>query len=57
MQFALYFGRYLRQYESDGIFGCQSLEDYIRVLKDGGYFGDSYENYLAGVQSWLVIIQ
>ena len=57
IEFATYFGKYLRLYESDGIFNCQSLEDYIRVLKDGGYFGASYDEYLTGVRSWLVIIQ
>ena len=53
--FAVYFSKYLLLYE--GISDCSSLEDYVRCLKDGGYFGDTVENYLAGCEFWLAIIQ
>lgn len=55
--FAEYFGIYLSYYRSDGIYQCTTLEEYIACLKRGGYFGDSYENYLEGVKRWLAIIQ
>jgi hypothetical protein len=49
--YADYFGRYLRLYDGDGIYDCQSIDDYITVLHNGGYFTDSLENYLADVKS------
>lgn len=45
--YADYFGRYLRYYADVGINEAQTLADYITSLKDGGYFGDSLENYLS----------
>ena len=45
---ASYFGKYLKYYEENGIFNSTCLEDYVKALKDGGYFGDSLENYIAG---------
>jgi len=45
---AEYFGYYLRNYREDGIYGAETLADYVRALKHGGYFGDTMENYLAG---------
>ena len=46
--YADYFGHYLTFYREDGIYDAQTLDDYVRALKHGGYFGDSLENYLAG---------
>lgn len=47
--YADYFGRYLRLYAENGIFGAQTIEEYAAALKDGGYFGDSLDNYVAGM--------
>ena len=55
--FADYFAFYLSLYKPDGIYRVYSLEDYISCLKNGGYFGDTYENYLNGVRSWLATIR
>lgn len=46
--YAEYFGKYLRYYEENGIYNAGCLEDYVRALKDGGYFGDTLENYING---------
>jgi hypothetical protein len=51
--YADYFGRYLRLYESDGIYQAQTIDEYVSALKKGGYFGDSYENYVAGCKNVL----
>ena len=48
-EYAEYFGRYLRLYEENGIYDASSIEDYAAALKDGGYFGDTLENYVAGM--------
>jgi hypothetical protein len=52
-RYAEYFGWYLSQYREDGIYEAQSLDEYVAALKHGGYFGDSYENYIAGCKSVL----
>lgn len=49
--YADYFGRYLRYYKDNGIAEAQSLDEYIVALKDGGYFGDSLDNYLSSTKS------
>jgi Mannosyl-glycoprotein endo-beta-N-acetylglucosaminidase len=49
-EYADYFGRYLTFYREDGLFDSQNIEDYVTALKRGKYFGDSLENYLAGVK-------
>lgn len=46
--YADYFGWYIAQYQVDGIYEAQTLEEYVTALCNGGYFGDSLENYLAG---------
>jgi Mannosyl-glycoprotein endo-beta-N-acetylglucosaminidase. len=46
--YADYFGKYLHYYREDGVYEAPSLEDYVRALKHGGYFGASLEEYLAG---------
>ena len=48
-EYAEYFGRYLRLYEENGIYDAFSIEEYAAALKDGGYFGDTLENYVAGM--------
>lgn len=48
--YAEYFGKYLRYYEENDIYDSVSLEDYVTALKNGGYFGDSLENYLSDCQ-------
>ena len=50
-EFATYFGRYLRYYAENGIYGVQTVDDYVYALHDGGYFGDDVGNYLAGVHA------
>ena len=48
--YADYFGRYLGYYVENGIDNATTLEEYIVALHDGGYFGDSLENYLSDCQ-------
>ncbi len=48
--YAEYFGKYLRYYEEDGLYTAGSIDDYIVALKQGGYFGDTLENYLSSVK-------
>lgn len=48
--YADYFGEYLTYYKENGIYEAQTLEDYVTCLKNGGYFGDSLENYLSDCQ-------
>ena len=48
-EYAEYFGRYLRLYEENGIYDATDIESYAAALKDGGYFGDTLENYVAGM--------
>lgn len=49
--YAEYFGKYLRYYAEDGLYDSTCIDDYIRALKHGGYFGDTLENYLSSVKS------
>lgn len=51
--YADYFGHYLRYYEADGIYEAQNIDEYVKALKNGGYFGDTYENYVAGCKNFL----
>lgn len=55
--FATYFAWYLALYDVDGLDSVDSIESYLSVLKSGGYYGDSFENYLEGCLSWLATIQ
>jgi len=43
--YAIYFGKYLRYYPGPK----NTIEEYATVLKDGGYFGDTLGNYIAGM--------
>jgi hypothetical protein len=49
--YAEYFGRYLRYYEENGIYNATTIMQYAQALKNGGYFGDSVENYVSGMES------
>lgn len=55
--FADYFGSYLGYYEIDGIFDAYSLHDYIAALHRGGYFTDTFENYMEGVEFYYAETQ
>ena len=52
--YAEYFGKYLRLYDENGIYQSENLADYVAALKDGGYFGDTLANYLAGTHAIYV---
>lgn len=54
---ARYFGHYLKLYSCDGIYQATDLESYVTALKNGGYFGDSIENYLGGMKHYEKQIQ
>lgn len=47
--YAEYFGHYLTLYEEDGIYEATNIREYAEALKHGGYFGDSVDNYVAGM--------
>lgn len=47
--YADYFGYYLTLYREDGIYEATDILSYAEALKSGGYFGDSVENYVAGM--------
>ena len=47
--YADYFGRYLRLYREDGIYEAATIPEYAAALYRGGYFGDTVENYAAGM--------
>lgn len=47
--YADYFGRYLRLYREDGIYGAATIHEYAAALHRGGYFGDTVDNYTAGM--------
>lgn len=51
--FAVYFGTYIRLYEEDGIAQATTLLEYCQALKNGGYFGDSVENYVRGCERFV----
>ena len=48
--YAKYFGHYLGYYKENGIDQAENLYDYVAALKDGGYFGDSFDNYYNGCE-------
>ena len=49
--YADYFGRYLRLYREDGIYSAETIPEYAAALYRCGYFGDSVENYVAGMEA------
>ena len=44
---ARYFGKFIRLF--DGATEAQNITEYATALKDGGYFGDTLENYIDGM--------
>ena len=60
--YANYYANYLCLYEEDGLSSAQTIADFAHVLKHGGYYGDSEENYvnslsnLAGMYSPLTAL-
>ena len=48
--YADYFGRYLGYYIGNEVDRSTNLQEYITALYDGGYFGDSLDNYLSDCQ-------
>ena len=46
---ARYFGKFIRLF--DGAVEAQTIEEYATALKEGGYFGDTLENYIDGMTS------
>lgn len=50
--FAEYYGNYLSLYAEDGIYDATTIEQYANALKHGGYYGDTVENYTAGMKSF-----
>lgn len=51
--YAEYFAFYLTLYRENGLFEATTVEEYVKALKDGGYFGDTLENYINGMNYWL----
>lgn len=46
---ARYFGKFIRLF--DGAVEATTIEEYATALKEGGYFGDTLENYIDGMTS------
>lgn len=51
--FVNYMADYLNKYDEDGLFNARDSRTYAEALKRGGYFGDTIENYVAGMQNFL----
>lgn len=51
--FADYFADYLYKYKEDGVFNAHDTRSYATALKNGGYFGDDVENYVAGMNNFI----
>ena len=49
-EFAEYYGNYLSKYAEDGIYEATTIDQYANTLKRGGYYGDTVENYAAGMK-------
>ncbi len=49
-EFAEYYGNYLSKYAEDGIYEATTIDQYANALKRGGYYGDTVENYAAGMK-------
>ena len=52
-EFADYYANYIGLYKEDGIFEAKTRAEFASALKRGGYFGDSVENYVAGMDNAL----
>ena len=46
---ARYFGKFIRYF--DGAVEATTIEEYATALKNEGYYGDTLENYIDGMQS------
>ena len=46
---ARYFGKFIRLF--DGAVEAQTIEEYATALKNEGYYGDTLDNYIEGMQS------
>ena len=46
---ARYFGKFIRLF--DGAVEAKDIIEYATCLKEGGYYGDTLENYIDGMQS------
>lgn len=51
MDYGHYYGWYLSQFEENGIFDATDIPTFAAALKDGWYFGDSIEHYVAGMNA------
>ena len=49
LHFARYFGKFIRLF--DGAVEAKDIIEYATCLKEGGYYGDTLENYIDGMQS------
>lgn len=47
--FADYFGKYINRYDEYGVHEATDIRGYVEALSKGGYFGDSVDNYVAGM--------
>ena len=54
--FADYFAKYIKLYAEDGILDAKTPEEYAAALKHGGYYEDSYENYVAGIKRNMPVV-
>lgn len=51
--FVNYMADYLPEYSNNGIFNAKNVDEYAQALKDGGYFGDTVENYAGDMKNIL----
>lgn len=51
--FVDYMADYLYKYKENGLFNAKDARSYAAALKDGGYFGDDLDNYVAGMQRFI----
>lgn len=51
--FVSYMADYLYKYKENGLFNAKDARSYAAALKDGGYFGDDLDNYVAGMQRFI----
>lgn len=51
--FANYMASYYNKYKEDGIFNARDVRSFAEALKHGGYFGDSVDNYVSGMESFI----
>lgn len=51
--FANYMAGYYHKYKENGLFNANDARSFAEALKQGGYYGDTVENYTAGMESFL----